>query len=33
MRVFVTGASGHNGLFVVSELIDAGHEVTSLLAS
>ena len=33
MRVFVTGGTGHSGLYIVPELVAAGHEVTGLARS
>ncbi|PEG33462.1 3-beta hydroxysteroid dehydrogenase [Mycolicibacterium agri] len=33
MRVFVAGGTGHSGLYIVPELIAAGHQVTGLARS
>lgn len=33
MRVFITGGTGHSGPYIISELVDAGHEVTALARS
>ena len=33
MRVLVTGGTGHSGPYIISDLIQAGHEVTALVRS
>jgi nucleoside-diphosphate-sugar epimerase len=33
MRVLVTGGTGHSGPYIISDLIQAGHEVTALARS
>jgi nucleoside-diphosphate-sugar epimerase len=33
MHIFVAGGTGHSGPYIISDLIDAGHEVTALARS